>query len=631
VSDVRVPVLIAGGGAAGLTTSMLLSKAGIRHMLVERHASTSNLPKAHILNQRTMEIFREIGLADAVYALGAPLELMSRTVWYTSIGGASPLHGREVGRIDAWGGGSMAPSYDAASPCRLTNLSQHQLEPLMLRHALRSPAARLRFSHELVDLTQDGAGVSATVVDLAGGRRFTVRADYVVGADGGRTVNGLLGIGMAGEQALVNMVTTHFSADFSDSLPDPGAAIYRFVNPDAPSLVHRGTLVQMGGGGWGADCKEWVFSFALPPDDARTFGPEQIAEQLRGMLGLPGLAIEVHRISPWRVEGLVAERYGAGRVHIVGDAAHRHPPAGGLGLNTAVQDAHNLAWKLAAVLKGWAPDALLASYESERRPVGAGNTEHALRSFFQNQDVDRSLGFRPDTTAERGWSLLEIYFGDTAEGQVLRERVREAIRSKRYAYQALAQELGYCYREGALVAEPEPPRLASTDPVCDYIPSTRPGRRVPHVWLTVDGEQVSTVDLPAGGRFVLLTSGDHREWRVAVSAARERYPDVPLDLVALGPGGAADDGGVWEQFRETDDAGAVLVRPDGHVAWRSRGVPRGPAELADVLAAVLSLDAGEAGEAGEAGGAGKAGDAGRPGAAGTAGGTGGRVRESVES
>lgn len=585
--ETRVPVLIVGGGAAGLTSSMLLSAAGIPHLLLERHASTSNLPKAHILNQRTMEVFREVGLTDTVYAHGAPLESMSRTVWYTSVAGATPLHGREVGHIDAWGGGSMQPSYDAASPCRLTNLSQHQLEPLMLRHARVSHPAQLCFSHELVDLEQDDDGVRAVIVDLAEDRTFSVRADYVIAADGGRTIGRLLDVRMDGEQALVNMVTTHFSADFSDSLPDPAAAIYRFVNPDAPSLIHRGTLVQMGGGGWGRDCREWVFSFALAPDDVRTFTPEQISDQLRGMLGLPDLDIRVHRISPWRVEGQVASRYSVERVYLVGDAAHRHPPAGGLGLNTAVQDAHNLAWKIASVLQGWAPAALLKSYEAERRPVGISNTAHALRSFLQNQDVDRALGFRPDTTAEQGWALLETYFGDTPKGHMMRDRVREAIRSKRYAYQALAQELGYCYREGALVSEPEPPELASIDPVCDYLPSTRPGRRVPHVWLTSNGRQLSTIDLPGGSRFVLVTSGDQPEWQRAVADAHDRHPGVPLELVALGPGCAIDDGGVWEQFREVGDGGAVLVRPDGHVAWRSIGAPRDRGELSNALTAIL--------------------------------------------
>jgi len=590
MTTIRVPVLVVGAGAAGLTTSLSLSRQAVDHVLVERHDGTSNQPKAHILNQRTMEVFREVGLAEDVYRQGAQLDQMSRTVWYTSIAGPTDLHGREVGRIDSWGGGRMGPSYEAASPCRLTNLPQHYLEPLMREHAERSEHADVRFGHEFVSLNQDLTGVQAVVREARTGVEYTIEADYLVAADGGRTIGPQLGIEMVGEQSLVNMVTTHFSADFNAVLPDPGAAIYRFVNPDGPGLVHRGTLVQMGGGGWGRDCKEWVFSFSVRPGEDTSFDAEDVLQQLRTMLGLPGLPIRIHLISPWKVEGVVAESYRVGRVLLVGDAAHRHPPAGGLGLNAGVQDAHNLAWKLAAVHHGWAGADLLATYEDERRPIGVTNTAHALRSFFQNHEVDKALGFGAESSPEQGWEQLATYFSNTVEGSVLHARVQEAVRSKRYAYQALALEIGFGYDEGALIPDPRgwvPP--TAVDPVCDYIPSTRPGRRVPHIWLARAGQQVSTVDLPGGTSFVLLVNED-AVWRRAVNRMRSVYPDIPVELIVIG-GSECDDEGAWEQFREVDDDGAVLVRPDGHVAWRRTGAPADDDDLVQVIADILRLPA----------------------------------------
>jgi 2,4-dichlorophenol 6-monooxygenase len=588
VARTRVPVLIVGGGAAGLTTSILLSRLGVETLLVERHATTSMLPKAHILNQRTMEIFREAGLAGAVYEQGAPLEAMSRTVWYTSLAGPTPLHGREVGRIDSWGGGDRTAAYDAASPCRLTNLPQHWLEPLMLAHAGRSPAAELLFRHELVAVRQDDDGVTATIRALDSDEEFEVTADHVVAADGGRTVGRLVGLEFEGRRSLVNMVSTHFSADLSSSLPDPGAAIYRFVNPDGPGLVHRGTLVQMGGGGWGRECREWIFSFSVRPDDPTEFAADDIIGNLRTMLGLPDQEITVHRVSPWKVEGVAAAKYRIGRICFVGDAAHRHPPAGGLGLNTAVQDAHNLAWKLAAVVRGRAGEQLLDSYEAERRPIGVANAEHALQSFFQNQEVDRALGFEPTTTPEESWAVLATYFTDSPESAVLHERVEAAIRSKRYAYQAHGQELGFAYGEGALVPDPSPAPEQHGDPVTDYVPSTRPGHRVPHAWLQAGGEPISTVDLPRGEYFVVVTGAAGAEaWQEVGVRARAEFPDVPFAVVVIGPDGDLQDDGTWAALREVGDDGAVLVRPDGHVAWRSHAGPSDPGVLAGVLGSVL--------------------------------------------
>jgi 2,4-dichlorophenol 6-monooxygenase len=586
MSEIETDVLIVGGGAAGLTSSNLLARHGIAHILVERRVGPSMLPKAHILNQRTMEVFRELGLADRIYSDGAPLRAMERTVWYTSLAGPTPLHGREVGQIDSWGGGRLAPLYDRASPCRLTNLPQHWLEPILLESARGSATADLRFRTELTAITTSDDAVRATVRDENGVRH--IRARYAIAADGGRSVGDLAGQMMEGQRGLARMVSLHFSADLSAWLPDPGAAIYRFMNPNGPGLVHRGTLVQMGGGGWGRECREWIFSFSLRNEEENLPSSDTIVENLRVMLGLPELDPTVHRVSPWAVEGVVAERYRIGNILFAGDAAHRHPPAGGLGLNTAVQDAHNLIWKLAWVLRGLASDALLDSYGAERRPVAVRNVAQALSSFFQNQDVDQALGYSSGQTAKEGWQQLDTYFSDTPVGAELREAVARAIYSKRNAYQAEGIELGIEYADGAFVRE-HPVPVAAVDPVCDFVASARSGSRLPHVWVTTaDGAVVSTLDLVRRDAIVLVVrSGDSDRADGAPEGGRAAWlaelSSVGVVVEVVSPVDTEN----WDRiFGSSFDVG-VAVRPDGHVLWRTAHMSHDADELTRALESML--------------------------------------------
>jgi 2,4-dichlorophenol 6-monooxygenase len=336
------PVLIVGGGPGGLTASLLLSGLGIRSLLVERREGTSELPKAHILNQRTMEIFDVCGVADEVCEQGSPIEFMRRVAWYTSLTGPTELHGREIAQRPSWGGGPDAPTYTVASPYRLTNLPQMRLEPILRRHAEAKDTAHLRFGHELVGLVQDEESVMATIFDRGIERHYEIRAEFVIGADGGRTVGEAIGAVLEGQRDLVKMVSSHLTADLGELNRDPAVCIYWFVNPDHHGSIGSGVLVKMGGKGWGPSADEWVFGFATTPDDPQVFDSEYVSDRVRRAVGDPNLEVRTHRISPWRVEALVAGHFSHGRVFLVGDASHRHPPTGGLGLNAAVQDVHNL-------------------------------------------------------------------------------------------------------------------------------------------------------------------------------------------------------------------------------------------------------------------------------------------------
>ena len=242
----NVPVLIVGGGPAGLTASLLLSRLGIRSLLVERREGTSDLPKAQHLNQRTMEIFDVCGIAGDIYEQGSPMEFMCRVGWYTSLAGPTELHGREIAGRDSWGGGADAPAYAVASRYRSVNLPQLRLEPILKRHAEARGPGQLRFGHELVGLAQDAYGVTATVFDRRAEMPYEVRAEFVIGADGGRTVGDAVGAVLEGQRDLVKMVSTHIETDLRRFSPDPSVCIFWFINPDHRGSIGSGVLAKMG-------------------------------------------------------------------------------------------------------------------------------------------------------------------------------------------------------------------------------------------------------------------------------------------------------------------------------------------------------------------------------------------------
>ncbi|MGW6036899.1 FAD-dependent monooxygenase [Gordonia terrae] len=558
-----VDVLIVGGGAAGLTASILLSELGVTTLLVERHSGTSHLPKAHILNQRTMEIFDQCGVADRVYELGSPLEFMRRVAWYTSFDGPTPLHGRELAHRDSWGGGADQDRYAVASRFRSTNLPQMRLEPILRDRAEQLAEGQVRFGHELIALAQDKGAVTATI--NGGGETYEVSASYAIGADGGRTVGNILGVSMEGQRELVDMVSTHITADLPGRGIDPSVSIFWFINPDAKGSIGSGVLVKMGGTGWGPNADEWVYTFSTAPGDPADFGPEYIIERARQTTGIADLKVEPHRISRWRLESVVAERFQEDRVFLAGDAAHRHPPTGGLGLNTAVQDVHNLAWKLAAVIHDRADPRLLDTYGAERRPVAERNAEQSLNSFFQHGELDDAIGLTPETSPEQGWAAIEAVVDETPESDQIRKRLAVAVDRKRLEFSAHNIEIGYSYTEGAFVAGDDP-RDAEFDP-CTYIPSAAPGNRLPHIWLGNGPARTSSIDLIDPARLTLIVSARADGWRSA--AADLIAQGRALHVVDLDQFGVLSGNGDWEQTVGVAPTGAVLVRPDHFVAWRA--------------------------------------------------------------
>jgi 2,4-dichlorophenol 6-monooxygenase len=584
----NVPVLIVGGGPAGLSASLLLSRLGIRSLLVERREGTSDLPKAQHLNLRTMEIFDVCGVADEIYERGSPMEFMRRVAWWTSLTGPTDLHGREIAARDCWGGGADAAMSALASRYRSVNLSQLRLEPLLKRYAEKRETAVVRFGHELLDLTQDDDGVTATILDRSTEAPYQVRSQYLVGADGGRTVGNLIGAVLEGKRDLVKMVSTHMQVDLRRFDLDPAICIHWFINPDHGGSIGSGVLVKMGGPGWGPNADEWVFGFATTPDDPQEFDSDYVIERFRRAVGDHSLEVKTYRVSPWRVESLVADRYSSGRVFLAGDAAHRHPPTGALGMNAAVHDVHNLTWKLALVLRGLAGPSLLDSYQAERKPVAQLIVDQALSSFFQHSEIDHAIGLDPQSP-EAGWAGMRELFSDTPAGRDKRAAVDAAAERKGLEFSALNLEIGYRYREGAVVADPEPDDTRFD--ARTFVPSARAGARMPHAWVGDGINRRSTYDLVTPGRFTLFVGDDGDAWRAAVDELRETR-ELPLDVIAIGErSGLPDAVGAWREQSGVLSAGAVLVRPDHHVAWSTAGAVSDPGvTMREVFDVVLPAD-----------------------------------------
>src|SRR5262245_22729197 len=388
MTDIDVPVLLVGG--AGLTASMLLSELGVESLLVSALPTTSVLPKAHVLNQRTMEIFTDLGVADEIYARGTPPENMRYTAYYVGFAGSDPAFGRELGRLESWGAGGLDADWAAASACRQANLPQIRLEPVLKARAETLAPGRIRFNNELVDLAQDAGGVTATERDKTAGTSYVVRSRYLLACDGGRTVGRRLGVEMQGERDVMRIVSIYMSADLSRWARDPDVLI-RWLWVPARGIFC--TLVPMGPEYWGPQSEEWVFHVNYDTADTRAIDDAQVVADMKEALGLPDLDATVHVVSRWSLEGILADRFQVGRVFLVGDAAHRHPRPGGLGLNSAVHDAHNICWKLAAVLSGQAGEGLLASYEAERRPVDARNVQRSMENGMNHIVVGQAMGF----------------------------------------------------------------------------------------------------------------------------------------------------------------------------------------------------------------------------------------------
>lgn len=579
---VRTDVLIVGGGPTGLSTALWLAQHGVDTMLVERRRAVGIYPRAHLLNVRTMELFDRLGVADDILRMGPQSDRWRGVAWYTTLAGSGTGRGKRVGYINAWGGGPDKERYAEASPMRFSNLPQSRLDNLLLRHTRAALGDRVCLYHELTGLRQDDDGAVATVLNRERGTRHEISARYVVLADGGRNSCDLLGIGMLGPRSLVEVVSVYAAMDL-DGWADDDALLTYFINPDGET-VHRGALLSLDPTGKASDAREWLASTRFPMGDPRRLDEELCLSRIRSMLGVPDLKIDVRQISRWQYEGVVADRFRVGSCFLAGDAAHRHPPTGGLGLNTGVQDAWNLAWKLAAVIRHGAPDSLLDSYEKERMPVAAFNVAHSLRNAGRHAPIGHALGLRDGGDPAEGWEQIGIWESDTPEGERRRRLVDAAVGANAEDYSQLNVEAGFRYESGCVVPDGTP-LPANADSATDFVPSSRPGHHLPHVWLGTGGDRRSSIDLVGSdGLTLLVDAAAQAEWEEAVGGSP--IAGLPVAVVPM-PGetpGAAE----FCSISQVGDGWALLVRPDLHVAWRCAALPGDPAAaLRDAVAGAV--------------------------------------------
>ncbi|WP_377273855.1 FAD-dependent oxidoreductase [Peterkaempfera sp. SMS 1(5)a] len=575
-------VLVVGSGPAGGSAALLLATYGIRTLLVTKYGWLANTPRAHITNQRTMEVLRDLGVESEAVREGSPSALMGDTVLCTA------LAGEEIGRIRSWGTGpGSATEYGSKSPCEMIDLPQTYLEPILLKNAA-ARGAKVRFDTEFVSLTQDENGVTARLRDRIRGDEFTVRSRYLIGADGGRsTVAEQIGLPIDGQMGKAGSMNIVFRADLSRYVAHRPSVLYWVMRPGAGTGGIGMGLVRMVRP-WNEWLLVWGYDIEQPPPQV----DEEAARQIvRDLIGDPGLPVEITSTALWTVNHSHATEYSSGRVFCAGDAVHRHPPSNGLGSNTSVQDSYNLAWKLAMVIRGQAEPSLLDSYTAERAPVGRQIVERANLSRDQFGPIFEALGVGDASDEAAILTGLQAVRAGTAEGAQRRQALEEAVRLKNYEFNAHGVEMNQRYVSAAVLDDGSAAEVWEHDPELVHQPTTRPGAKVPHAWLVdAQGQRISTLDVVGKGRFTLLTGLSGGVWEEAAERSR-RTLGVPLPVVRIGADGSRDAYGDWSRISEIADDGALLVRPDGHVAWRRASGPETAdsayQQLLDALRGVL--------------------------------------------
>lgn len=584
MADIATDVLVVGTGPAGSAAAALLSSYGIENMAVNRYRWLANTPRAHITNQRTMEVLRDLGreVEDEAYVFATHQDLMGENIFCES------LAGEEIGRMKAWGNHPLSRAeHLMSSPTRMNDLPQTYLEPLLFKTAC-ARGTQARMSTEYLRHDQDESGVTTTCLDRLTGRELTIRSRYLVGADGGKSlVAEHAGLPFEGKMGVGGSMNIHFRADLSRYVAHRPSVLYWVMQPGADVGGIGMGLVRMVRP-WNEWLIVWGYDIKGPQPEVT---PEFATGVARQLIGDPDLDIELLSANTWTVNNHHATRASAGRVFCMGDAIHRHPPSNGLGSNTSIQDAFNLAWKLAHVIRGQAGEGLLDSYDAERTPVARQVVTRANRSIAETGPIFAALGMAEGVSPEQMQGNLSARTAGTPEAEAQREAIRKAIAFKKYEFDAHGVEMNHRYRSAAVVTDGQIEPAFQLDADLHYQPTTWPGARLPHAWLYRHdtGEAVSTLDLCGHGRFTLLTGLGGEGWTQA-AARVAAHLGIEVGCHVIGPRqDHADHGGDWARLSEIRDSGCLLVRPDHHVCWRATTLAEAPeTELTRVLRQVLA-------------------------------------------
>jgi len=520
VERLSAPVLIAGGGLVGLSTAMFLAQHGIRSTAIERLPGASPLPRAAHFHLRTLELFRLAGIEEEVKAQSEREFLPEGAIVMMDT-----LAGRKLADIIA----SLNEGVEELSPCRRLFVSQPGLEPILRARAEQAGATVLP-GYEVAGVSQDDDGVTVTANDADSGRQVEMRGQYLVGADGAHSaVRELLGIPFDGRGVFSNSITIYFTADLRPQMAGKPLSVVYINNSTFGGFFRLDRSCESG---------FLVVNTMGDPssvdaaDAASDTSESRLIELVRIGAGVPGLPVRIDGLARWRATADVARSYQQGRIFLAGDAAHLMPPNGGFGGNTGIHDAHNLAWKLAHVLQGHAAPALLATYDSERRPVGRFTVEQAYSRY-----VTRTAPYLGQDTAQPVAPDVDI-------------------------------ELGYLYHSAAISSD------GDEHPVHDDPRRTRAraGSRAPHVWIRSGGRRVSTIDL-AGSAFTVLTAARGSAWCEAARVVAGDHPGLELHAHPID-----DREAHFADRYAISESGAVLIRPDGFVAWKAESMLPDPVD-----------------------------------------------------
>ena len=517
MADIEIPVLIVGGSLVGMSTALLLGYQGIPVLAVEHHHGTAIHPRAAMINQRTMEIFRGVGIERMVGEKSG--EQFDQD---GAIMAVETLAGKEL----AWYIANLNEGVRDVSPCARVFITQSVLEPLLRKRAVEL-GAELRFGTDMISFEQDPDGVTAVIRDRDSGITKTVRARYMVAADGSHSsIRDSLGIPMLGRGVFSNSVTIYFRAPVAPLIRGRNLSVIMVVNPTLRGFFRIEKPYESG-----FLAVHTIGDPARPETNVSNgLTEERCLEYVHAAMGTAEIPVTIENVMHWQSTAEIAERFCQGRVFLAGDAAHVMPPYGGFGGNTGIHDAHNIAWKLALVLKGIAAPDLLSTYDLERRPAAAFTVEQAYSRY-----VTRAASYLGTT----GMQPLE---------------------------DDLNIELGYCYASDRIHENPRESK-------------GRPGTRAPHVWLERNGEKISTLDL-FGRNFVLLAGPEGKSWRDSATAC--------VQVVVIGEDGIVDPENAFPSAYGITSSGAILVRPDGFVGWRAETSVSQPAQaVANALGLLL--------------------------------------------
>ncbi|KAI0539685.1 FAD binding domain-containing protein [Xylaria digitata] len=569
---IETDVLIVGAGPAGSSLGCFLTQHGVTGLIISKASSTVKTPRAHYTNNASFECLRDIGLEKECRKLSTPKELLTYYRFCTTMAGEE-LSRSYYGGTDP----NREGEYKLKSPCAQADLPQSFLEPILVRTATQG-GFKIRWDYEYIGLTvgkdSDAGKIYSTVKDLVSGQNITIISNYLCGADGARSVVAReLELPFDEQPTSGLALNVFFEADLTHLMTHSPGLIHMLLRPDKPQPDYCAVTI----GRQIEPFSQWVFVMLAKPGVTEiTAAPDEIMNHVKDLIGDDSVQVKLHRISTWTVNECYAKEYSRGNnIFCLGDAVHRHPPFNGLGSNTCIQDAYNLAWKIAYVKKGLASPSLLASYGVERQPVGKAIVKRANDTGRMHAKLFSLLGiFEPDVNKKL--KILSRFKEDTQGGAETRDAFQSLIEELDSERQGFGVEMNQLYQSEAIWAKDEQdkaPSLSAPEADLHYLESTYPGFRLPHAWLrasnTVPSEpMISTHDLAGKGRFTLFTGiGGKVGWVKATDKVRQI---LNVDIVVYGIGDEYRDVFYqWGKKRGVLEKGAVLVRPDRFVAWRS--------------------------------------------------------------